>query len=104
MGLYPAGGKLQQGVTANQDGSYTMSMPSVRRPRPAQNLAESPYDIVGGYSAGGQTHIGRPRWQVDLERQKAELELEQLRWMIDQMRRNPNGVSIRDLIYGKGGR
>lgn len=72
---------------------------------PAVPRAESPYDIVGGGSSGGLNYTGRPRWEVERDRQKAEMELENQRlqmeyqrWMIEQMKRNPYGMNVRDLL------
>lgn len=117
-------GPLPPNWKANEYGGYTFSVPG--QPKPVAPTAQAegvrlapvrsygsvgqqiqsddPYDIVGEYQSGNTRYMGQPRWKADLERERAELELEQLRWMIDQMRRNPNGASIRDLIYGKGGK
>lgn len=76
-----------------------------RKAAPAAPPSESPYDIVGGYSANGVNYMGRPRWEAERDRQKAEMELENQRlqmeyqrWMIEQMKNNPSGMNIRDLL------
>lgn len=93
----------QEGVR-RADGGMTYSLP---RPVPLERrpLSGGPYDLVGGYSSGGLTVMGRPRWQVDaemrkaaIEAEKAEMELEHQRWMMEQMRRNPYGMNVRDLL------
>lgn len=94
----------------------TPALPGDLTPR-----AESPYDPVFQYGNGITRNLG-PRYKVDAERamaemavEKARFEMEQARdqaqqqadmqrWMFEQMRRNPYGANIRDLIYGAGGK
>lgn len=89
----------------NGRGGFTYTLPKLvpdERPTPRP---ESPYELVGGWSSGGVNYMGRPRWEVERDRQKAEMELENQRlqmeyqrWMIEQMKNNPSGMNIRDLL------
>lgn len=79
--------------------------------QPAGQTATGPSDLVGGSFVNGLSTPGTSRWKVDNERRMADLEYqkavdeaEQRRWMMEQMRRNPMGMSIRDLIFGAGGK
>lgn len=110
--------KVRAGATLTDDehAEYVrlsgVAVPKLPGPPAGTNPPEeSPYDLVGGGYVSGVRIAPRPRWEVDadrrkeeLARQKAEMEMEQMRWMFDQMRRNPYGMSIRDLIYGRGGK
>lgn len=91
-------------------------LPGAAAPPPAQ---ESPYDPIYQSGNGVTTYLG-PRYKLDIERQmgesalaKSRFDLEQAkqqaqqqmdmqRWMFEQMRNNPYGMNIRDLIYGAG--
>lgn len=88
---------------------YPGSQPTPKSHPPAQARPESPYDMVGGSFINGVQVLGRPRWEVENERRKAEredemarMEMEYRRWMMEQSRANPYGMNIRDLIYGAG--
>lgn len=90
-------------------------------PHASAQPKESPYDPVYQYANGITTNLG-PRYKVDAQRamsemavDKARFDMEQSRrqaqyqedmqrWMFEQMRRNPYGANIRDLIYGAGGK
>lgn len=83
--------------------------------------AASPYDTVYSQGMHGSKELGtryevdakrrmaemaaeRAQLELDNARQQARVQQEQQRWALEQMRSNPYGMSIRDLIYGAGGK
>lgn len=105
-GMRPAQKKEEMPMGRRPDGGMTYSLPKPPSSAPRQ---ESPYDIVGGYRSPGVTYLGRPRWEVENERRRAEreeemaqIEMEYRRWILEQQMANPHGANVRDLIYGAG--